>query len=249
MSSRFAAVIGCGPAGLLAAEALGRRGFNVSIYSRREPSKISGAQYLHCAIPGITNENPDFQLKFVKLGERSGYAHKVYGSVDAPCSWDEFPDGYVDAWSMATAYGVLWHKWAPRIADVEIEGTDFVRRLVESHEVVVCTIPAPVLCIDPSHKFESQKVWIAEGERPGVGQNTIVYSGRMSDWWYRTSLIAGRGSTEAGVPLVGAQMGRKPLDTDCTCMPEVVRAGRFGQWKKGVLVHHVWEQIHALYPV
>jgi hypothetical protein len=34
---------------------------------------------------------------------------------------------------------------------------------------------------------------------------------------------------------------RKPLETDCTCWPKVVRAGRFGQWRKGVLTHHAYE--------
>ena len=30
---------------------------------------------------------------------------------------------------------------------------------------------------------------------------------------------------------------RKPIATNCDCFPNVIRAGRFGTWKKGVLTH------------
>lgn len=245
---RFAAVLGCGPAGLLAAEALQRNSFNVNIYSLMKKSQISGAQYLHCAIPEITNVDPDFHLKFVKLGTRDGYAQKVYGNPEAECSWDEFEGSTVGAWSMQTAYETLWRRWESRIHGVDVD-TRLVRELVRGHGLVVSTIPVKVLCSDHYHKFPSQKVWIADHAQPGTPPNSIVYNGRMGDWWYRTSDIQGHASTEASVPLMGARIGYKPLDTDCGCMPEVLRAGRFGRWQKGVLVHHVWEEINALFAV
>jgi threonine dehydrogenase-like Zn-dependent dehydrogenase len=47
-------VLGCGPAGLLAAERLEREGADVRIAAKKVKSIMPGAQYLHMSIGGVT---------------------------------------------------------------------------------------------------------------------------------------------------------------------------------------------------
>src|SRR5262245_15995908 len=80
-------VLGCGPAGLLAAHAASLYGCDVRILSIRQPSIISGAQFLHEHIPGVTGDI-DGHVLFMKAGTAGGYAKKVYGNSRIPTSWD-----------------------------------------------------------------------------------------------------------------------------------------------------------------
>jgi hypothetical protein len=36
------------------------------------------------------------------------------------------------------------------------------------------------------------------------------------------------------------------LSNECDCHPEIIRMGRYGEWTKGVLVHHVFERVESL---
>ena len=49
------AVLGCGPAGLIAAWAAEQAGADVQIYSKKVQSIIPGSQYLHGPIPGVSS--------------------------------------------------------------------------------------------------------------------------------------------------------------------------------------------------
>ncbi|HEY7420289.1 MAG TPA: hypothetical protein VH593_34240, partial [Ktedonobacteraceae bacterium] len=82
-----AVVLGCGPAGLLAAHACSLNGADVRIFSLKRPSYISGAQYLHQAIPGLSGA-PDGDIMITKVGTREGYAKKVYGNANKATSWE-----------------------------------------------------------------------------------------------------------------------------------------------------------------
>lgn len=70
--------------------------------------------------------------------------------------------------------------------------------------------------------------------------------------WYRFSQInryqAWEHSRDPG-PAVGVEWfktshGQKPISTNCDCWVKdgLLRVGRFGTWKKGVLTHHAYEQ-------
>lgn len=238
------AVLGCGPAGLLSALAIEQCGHKPVIFSNPIKSRMPGAQFLHAAIPGLTPDEPELFINFLKRGSAQGYAAKVYGRRDAPTSWDAFPEGRVGAWSLARAYDLLWERYRGRIVAGEVgrEGLDLIE---DRFDAALSTIPAQVLCDNPEHTFDSTTVWIRTGPMP-QGVNVIEYNGQPLVGYYRSSSIEGHGSVEFGHPVRGADPGVKPLGTNCDCRHRFYRLGRFGTWKKGVLVHHAYEEAKAL---
>lgn len=238
------AVLGCGPAGLMAAHAASQEGATVTIYSIRAKSIISGAQYMHDPIPGLTDETPDGYVTYLKHGTRAGYAEKVYGSRDAPCSWDSFDHGQVPAWRMEYAYNLLWERWESAIVGETIIGDD-IDSLIYTHDLVISSVPKPSLCMKGSqHSFTHKDIWIADyNSIPlGLDDNVILYNGDPLDHWYRASNLWGHEATESTTPMTGARKGIKPLTNDCTCHDgKIARVGRFGRWEKGVLVHHAYK--------
>jgi hypothetical protein len=245
MTRKSVAVLGCGPAGLLAAYRLASEGFHPFIYSdRKAPSFIAGAQFLHVPIEGLTRPEPDAVITFAKAGTREGYATKVYGSPDAPCSWDEFPTGEAPAWSLREINAKLWGRFSNHVSVARIKPED-VAFLVRTFRMVVSTIPAQSLCYRPRHhEFTGAKVWIRHQAPEGL-ENVIAYNGLPTVPWYRASNIDGEGFTEYGHAVQNAASGTKPLSNTCDCFPEVVRAGRFGRWEKGVLVHDVLDTVES----
>lgn len=244
------AVLGCGPAGLMAAHAATVEGHEVDIISEKNKSRIGGAQYLHEPIEGITEEAPDFWLSYVKLGDGPIYAKKVYGHPLAPVSWDRFRAGEHSAWSMVAAYDRLWSLYGGLISDQHIDSQS-VPEIAAEYDKVISAVPLPVICYNETHEFRSQEIFLEE-----VGQtnldNTVIYSGRFSEPWYRTSNINGESWTEYTkesvqysneiVELGGAVIeGQKPLESTCDCHPGVARVGRFGRWEKGQLVHNAFK--------
>lgn len=241
-------ILGCGPAGLLSAFACTQRGFDVTIISKKQKSTIPGAVFLHEKIPGLTNVKPDGVVYFRKHGTKQGYAQKVYGSPDAKCSWDLFPEGARHAWSMFRMYEYLWDTFEYLIHD-RVVTPEFLRKRYD-FDLMISTIPVPSICYQ-GHRFDSQNVFILNQAVNHRLDNEIVYNGMVKDNWYRMSKIFGHGSTESTIAfpwdyefIQGYKIatGYKPITTDCTCFPHVARVGRFGQWKKGVLVHHAYEQ-------
>ena len=243
MTKRIA-VLGCGPAGLLAAHACQLSGNLVDIYSVYRPSPIGGAQFLHREIPGITDPSPDGKVYFVHVGSDVGYAIKVYGNAGAPTSWKEYHDGEHDVWNMRRAYARLWADYEKLIIDAPLDA-DRVDALVRSYDMVFSTIPLKAICRRPQeHTFDDQPVWISNEDRY-TDDNQIVYNGLDPEVapWYRASKIFGVPGVEYPAPPVGIDAVRvsKPLRNDCTCHPEVTLLGRYGKWQKGELIHHAYE--------
>lgn len=248
------AVLGCGPAGLLAAHACERSGHEVTVFSRdRQPSSLSGAQYIHEPIPGLTTEQPDGAVIFHKVGTAEGYAKKVYGRLDAPTSWSIFPEGPRPMWSMSKVYEKLFRDWYEKIMAQEIDAKwlDYLEERRDMFALVISAIPCPVICQKPEHKFPKVNVVFEEHDHkdPNLGDNYIYYSGSESDPWYRSSHVGGLGWYEYGEAVELSahyrdesprvlRTGIKPLNTDCNCRPRMIRVGRFGEWRKGRLVHH-----------
>jgi hypothetical protein len=251
------AVIGCGPAGLLAAHAASQNGRAVTIYARaKEKSVISGAQHLHEAIPDLTSASPDFDLAYIKIGERRGYAEKVYGNPDAPCSWDAFPTGVLGAWSLQAAYDSLWEMYSDRIGVLDVE-PEYLPGLLNTYDLTISTASRPSLCKDRKHDFKSASVRITDEpmareliEYLPDSEHVIVYNGDSRYPYYRTSVINGIASTEypTSIGLVASEVGRlgyKPISNNCDCWSREKRfigIGRFGAWRKGVLVHHAYAE-------
>lgn len=245
-------ILGCGPAGLLAAYAADVRGHEVQIVSRKVKSAIPGAVYLHEAVEGLTASMPDGEVEFIKRGDRRGYAAKVYGSPDARCSWDSFPSGKRPAWSMFAIYDNLWSIYQSRIEDMNIDPAmaDACER-IRAYDLIISTIPAPVLCTNSDHQFPKQKIYVLNKCVDSGLINGIIYNGDLRDRWYRTSNIFGSQATEAATPFeedlvavfkAKVSVGFKPLWTNCDCHPRIKRIGRYGRWTKGILVHQAYNQ-------
>lgn len=247
------AVLGCGPAGLLAAYAVAQRDYHVSIFSQKQKSVIPGAVFLHEAIPGLTAPTPDGWVEFRKHGSREGYAQKVYGNGDADCSWDLFEEGERPAWSMHRTYDWLWDRFSAYVTDYKLSAFH-VAQLLRANwfDLIISTIPAPFLCKTDNHDFRSQSIYVLDKTIDPTLENGMVYNGHPADDWYRTSRLFGSEATESTIPFtkecvaeLGATQSRgyKPIDTDCDCFfAEVARIGRFGRWEKGILLHHAYKQ-------
>jgi hypothetical protein len=236
------AVLGCGPAGLLAAHALSMFGRRVIVFSAKQKSVLGGAQYSHVQIPLLTSEEPEAELTYRVVGDAQVYQSKVYGDAPIPfVSFDHVVDGKrVPAWSLAEMYDKLWDMWQDQIFPMEIDH-DVASKLSEIFHVV-SSVPLTAIC-EGHHTFRSQMVQIANVVPVDLPDNTIMYSGDPADAYYRKSLIFGTSSMEWGVsaalpPSVRVRAVRKPIESNCDCLPQIERVGRYGRWQKGILTHH-----------
>jgi hypothetical protein len=242
-------VLGCGPAGLIAAHSAAEAGCVVFIYSKKEQSKIVGAQFLHRPIPGITNPSPDAQLVVVHSGTAEGYAKKVYDDEDMSTSFTKYPYGHYDAWDMDAAYAQLWDLYSDSIIDTELD-EETIDDIEEEGGLCITSIPAHVFCKNHDHFFMAVECWVrlargdGKGWQPEIPENTIFYNGETDIPWYRASNVFGRESQEfKKAPDNPAQKIYKPTVTNCDCRPDWVRVGRFGKWKRGVLVNHAYGEV------
>jgi len=247
-------ILGCGPAGLVAAEAAKEQGLRVAIAAKKRQSELFGCQYLHAPIPGIHHQEPTvvrYQLK----GTIEGYREKVYGP-----QWqgDTSPISFLGdhpAWDIRHAYEVLWSRWADFIVDgiLTAEEVPDMLRYFGDPTMVFSTIPAPVLCVNrKEHTFEAETVW-AIGDAPERGvrcpvrtmPDTVICNGEESPSWYRVSMVFGHTTCEwpknKKPPYENVAEVNKPLRTNCDCHPEIYRLGRYGAWRKGYLVHQARE--------
>ena len=217
-------ILGCGPAGLLAAHAAALTGQDFIIYSKKQKSRIGGAQFLHVQIPGITLEQPDTYLDFIHIGTKRGYAMKVYGDPEADVSWGSYPDGYHPAWNMRAAYDRLWDLYEDVIDDQEVTPS-FVHDALAGGDFIISSIPPMAYCIRPDHHFfRSQRVWITQGAT--TPDNSVMYNGAPDAKWYRASCIFEHASTEWPFIQAGSVEVNKPLHTNCDCWPGIKRVGR-----------------------
>lgn len=248
-------ILGCGPAGLMAAHAATLAGHSVFVVSKKRKSELFGAQYLHGPIPGMTEGGP-IRVKYVLQGTSEGYKQKVYGSQSrvtvSPDTLEEDHDG----WDLRATYWNLWNEYEPSIIDGPNLDGPAVDLLTErwSPDFVISTIPAPFLCSDERHVFRSESVW-AIGDAPERGvrcpirqapNNTVICNGEDAPAWYRAANIFGyctaEWPTHKRPPLAVSEV-IKPIDTTCTCRPYIMRAGRYGLWRKGVLSHSAFQQV------
>jgi hypothetical protein len=247
------AVIGSGPAGLLAAHTAWQCGASdVQIFSNGGKSVLYGAQYLHAPIPGITAPEPQAAVNYQLVGTALAYRTKVYGDTwEGHVSPDEYGREEAHAaWDIRFAYAKLWDKYRHLMQQVRCDAA-WLEHNRNAFDRIFWTAPATHLCQQrKQHYFDSQLIF-ASGDAPALGQrvatygcppNTILCSGRSVDRWYRVSNILGYVTAEYplnAVPPAMAVKVRKPLATNCNCWPVVLRLGRYGTWRKGYLVHEV----------
>ena len=232
------AVIGCGPAGLLAALAVEEAGHEPDLISRKQKSIIGGAQYIHESIPWLTDGMHSEEVTTVKLGTREGYAFKVYGDASAKVelgSLQRADTGLADGPAVSEVVGPILepcarhHGRAPRVG----------ARLMQ--DMIICSAPRWSVCRAPDvHEFHRQTIYLGHTQSIRLPENTIMYSGRAMDNWTRISNLFGANSVEWSDaswepdhrPVIA---GAKPLGHTCDCHPEVKFVGRFGRWEKGAV--------------
>lgn len=257
-------ILGCGPSGLVAAHAAHMAGHVVTIWSKNKKSPILGAQFLHADIPGVNTPLPSF-VKWVHHMDADGeynpeaYLRKVYGPIwDGTISHEMYNQGQT-AWDLREVYTNLWNRFEPAINDWTYSEAELVALIKDigrrGRHVVINTLPRNLLCREKStHSFVSTNIW-AMGDDPMNGQYcpislqdfSIEYNGNQYPSWYRASKIFGFTTMEwpghaAKPPVPGVVAVQKPVSTTCNCWPLVAHVGRYGQWRKGVLLHHVYEE-------
>lgn len=244
------AVLGCGPAGLMAAHAVMMAGHEPVIYSRKRKSEMYGCQYLHEPIPDMTDSTNYVDVEYQLRGTESQYRRKVYGKTwDGTVSPEDLDEQHL-AWDIRETYDRLWDAYESDIMDYHIDPAA-VRFVMDQpgNDLVINSIPLPELC-HKGHTFRSQQV-IAAGDAPGRGidvgriysipANTVICNGEEMPTWYRASNIFDHTTVEwpNGIkpPLSSASEVLKPTDHNCDCWPDVFKVGRYGSWTKGVLSH------------
>lgn len=251
---------------MFAAHAAVQMGHDVTIFSKSRKSHMRGAQYLHRPIPGLSGE--PFQIDYRFEGEIEGYRKKVYGDMSDVVVSPQTLTGVADAWDIREAYDEAWDLYSGLVHEYDADldrnhGWVVLKAIIVDYDVVISTIPARLVCGDDSHAFTSTKIWSTDfvksigvfGEEPKV-DNIVVCSGFEDDWWYRQSRIHGWENTEYPFsrmpPAKQVWAVEKPVDTTCDCFPQILRQGRYGLWRKGVLSHesyyntlHTFETLKA----
>lgn len=249
-------ILGCGPAGLIAAHAVASRGHTPHIYSKARKSFMNGAQYLHAPIPDASKSDP-FLISYEMSGSIDGYRDKVYGpGANVEVSPESLVGRHL-AWDIREAYDWLWDKYGSSVRDWDASQEGALARLEYGSEpdLTISTIPAKLLCYR-DHEFRSTKVWATAHSAIELSDNTVLCQGEPMYPWYRASRIQGYENTEwpfdKRPTRVEEKYGHKvwlvekPTFTTCRCYPWVHRMGRYGQWKKGVLSHEAWDDTMKL---
>ncbi|NIN69710.1 MAG: hypothetical protein GTO63_34510 [Anaerolineae bacterium] len=248
------AVVGNGPAGLLATWAALHQDANVTVFHLGAKSEIHGAQYIHADIPGLPDlpQFTPFTVRYHKHGSEEGYRQKIYGDSvpQGGTSWDKF-HGRQRALPMHEIYDYLYDTLMGqecRSVVKLIDERDF-RELVSVYDVVVNTAPLP--SIKPDGVYRTEDVWVVGHNIYHIQPDEIHYYGDEK-FAYRASNIQGHGSAEfptvASVPFGYRRQARKvhkPLDCDVS-LPGVHRLGRYGKWKKGVLAHEAYSEMRDI---
>lgn len=246
------AVLGCGPAGLLCALAMEQEGHHVHIYSRKVRSKIPGSVYLHRSVPDLTGVYPDNHVQYVRLGDEAGYARKVYGDAGRTTGWPNYYQVY-PSWNAVAAYDKLWERYDGNIIDRLLAFED-IRDIVLGHDYTITTLPVEETCYMSRHQHEGQPYWIKTLPLPPLDghHDIVVYNGIPTDLWYRWSVLSGVCSIESTYDLwpndPDVKHGIKAVRTDCDCWlnKRVTRAGRWAQWRHGVLLNDAYDTAREL---
>lgn len=237
------AVIGCGPAGLAAAHAAAGLVDHVDIYAPKRKTPQRGPIMLHRPIPGINNEQPDGYVRQIVIGGSIlDYRYRLYGDVNIAINGDVLEDGF-HTWRVPTAYNRMWDLYSGQIMDQALE-PDHVDDLVGQYDLVVSTAPMPALCRSPSwHEFKSVDVaLVLQASYPNQPANTVIYNAYDDIPWVRSSRIFEAEVTEYfpdNAPK-GALVIHKPMSTDCSCHPRVLRTGRMGKWHNETWIDHAY---------
>lgn len=247
-------ILGCGPAGLMAAHAAVLEGNDVVIASNKRKSHLFGCQYLHAPIPGMTDQ-PAVTVEYRLQGDVDGYREKVYGPGSSVDVSPETLRGFHPAWDIRSTYDNLWDAYSEYVQELNLDAATLAVVLnTWKPDFTVSTIPLPRLC-SAGHAFSHETVW-AIGDGPdqvcpiSMPKNTVVCNGEVDYAWYRAANVFGYKTAEwperRKPPFGRPAAVQKPTTTTCNCYPEVQRLGRYGAWKKGVLSHEAFFTMQSM---
>lgn len=216
-------VLGSGPAGLMAAQAVvdahldewggdpienlkriqDEELLGVAILSRKVKSPMYGAQYLHRPIPRVTPDEP-VAVSYQMRGSSDDYRRKVYGRMwDGTVSPEDLEDEH-QAWDIRATYDRLWALWETSITDTMVDPTLLASFINgdEPPDIIINSIPRPAVC-HFGHSFGATDIWAA-GSAPELGirlpyqcpPNMVICNGDDSPSWYRMSNVFGRTTVE-----------------------------------------------------
>jgi hypothetical protein len=132
------AVIGCGPAGLLAAHAVALEGHTPVVFSKEAiKSPNARATFLQAPIPDLTSQEPDSTVRIGTIGSAEGYAQKVYGDPSRRTSWSRYSqERERGAWALAPVYADLWDLYQGSVREVEVT-YGIASAIKEDHRLVI----------------------------------------------------------------------------------------------------------------
>lgn len=239
-------------------------------------SELHGCQYLHAELPllGMGPEHQTL-VRYLLDGPAEGYRQKVYGNAwNGTVSPDEYgPEEDHRAYDLRVAYHQLWDMFQHDIYPTTLNAHSLQGILPHRWATTISTVPAPELCGRPDqHTFASTDIWAmgsrvklrqdpTHGAPPGfipsgmpfrAPESTVMCNGHRDTRWYRAATVFGHSTLEwpdgARPPITGVVRVRKPLSTDCDCWQAegLLRLGRYGEWRKGVLVHEVYQRAKEL---
>jgi hypothetical protein len=231
---------------------------------------MEGAQYMHTDIPGLKAPQPMILKYSLigSIDEYRAKVYGA-GDPDIVVSPEQFL-GEHKCWDIRAMYNRLWMHWEGHIVNFVVtqasiativESHDFTFSSIPS--TALCRFGNHT---ESPHKFDYVPVWIdgmwsgpTPAEDPGLWGLTphvVLCNGLKADpgrtlltGWYRTSHIYGHNNTEWSSPSLIPEHRqvaenlwrvRKPIGTNCDCWSEVIRVGRYGAWKKGVLSHEAF---------
>lgn len=260
------AILGAGPAGLLAAETAAQMGANVSVYSVANKSILHGAQYLHRPPPeGIKAQA--FRIQYKLWGKSIDYRRKVYGDA-----WfgEVSPDRLVQdhyGWDIRQAYDTLWDLWEDRITHFRFNSFDQANAFIgfDRYDHVFSSVPRPIWSIG-GEKYHSQDIWAVgrpahESPVSNLDDYTVICNGLEAPSWYRASNIAGHvtlewpylGDGSRQKPIIpGVVRVRKPLSYQANPAMQnladqrLIHIGRYGEWQKGVLTSDAMTRVEKV---
>lgn len=245
--TKSVAILGCGPSGLMAAHAARLSGWDFDIYSRKVPSNLFGAQYLHQPIPNLDCGNPRI-IEYKLRGTPAEYRRKVYGPTwDGTVSPEDLLEQH-HCWDLRRAYEQLWAMYETDILPLEIKrNADTIspafKHRMERHDLVISTVPRTIWDEENSH-FQRATIWALGDSDPNGGLASqpdfnVVCDGTDLASWYRSAKIYNYSTLEwpdsYKQPMYGAVRVTKPLKYTGNAAPDFLHIGRYGAWQKGLL--------------
>jgi hypothetical protein len=260
------AIFGSGPSGLLAAHAahaIGYEADEIEIFSEGRKSMLYGCQYLHQPIPDLSDPDDFVDVDYQLVGTPAAYWLKVYGDQKIGTVSAEELGSHHKAWDIREAYDLLWDFWSERIQPVvlspmQVADLEF-SHFIDTFDLVINTVPRNIWCTK-THDFKVTEIW-AMGDAPYLGirtpfrvhnDNSVICNGLHDVGWYRMSRVFDHNTIEwpsrRKPPVSGVVKVTKPTSTNCDCWEgRVAHFGRYGEWKKGVLAHQVYDDAEKLF--